>query len=380
MPKLTIQNPIKRSQAPGAQKRKAQINTLGRSEKEMKKRTQQSPSTLMWLSRKLLTTILPALFFGIGLGIIFGYWLDVGDNFPIANVAIEEFVQIDPEPSPLVSVIVAPTLSPQRTVPKETSETGVRIRLDSAPAFNTTKKEQWLANAVNSPIIVGKPVIAIVIDDVGVDLKRARRSVALKGPLTIAIMTYASNVTALARTARLNGHELIVHVPMEPVDLSANAGPNVLMTSHDSDELMRRLDWALTRFVGYVGINNHMGSRFTAWKPGMQLVLAEINKRGLLYLDSRTSSESTAGLVARKLNLPFASRDVFLDNDPTPDAVWRQIIELEDIANRHGYAVGIGHPHDATIAVLSEWLQDAEKRGFVLVPISAIVQRRMAKS
>ena len=123
-----------------------------------------------------------------------------------------------------------------------------------------------------------------------------------------------------------------------------------------------------------------MGSRFTAWEPGMQLVLAEINKRGLLYLDSRTSSESTAGLVARKLSLPFASRDVFLDNDPTPDAVWRQISELEKIANRHGYAVGIGHPHDATIAVLSEWLQDAEKRGFVLVPISAIVQRRMTKS
>ena len=79
-------------------------------------------------------------------------------------------------------------------------------------------------------------------------------------------------------------------------------------------------------------------------------------------------------------SLPFASRDVFLDNDPTPDAVRRQIVELEEIAKRLGYAVGIGHPHDATIEVLSEWLQHAEERGFILVPISAIVQRRLAKS
>ena len=370
---------------------------MGASAKGAKGRNQGQSSAVIWLSGKVVTTILPALIFGIGLGIVIGYWLDPEDKLPIANVAIENSAQTRtvprPEPIRQVPAVVAPEPAPQKTIPTETTETVVRVQPNrvpvaelrpipeqSAPTPNITKKKQWLANAVNSPVAEGKPAIALVIDDVGVDLKRARRAVALKGPLTIAIMTYANDITALASTARSNGHELIVHVPMEPVDLSSNAGPNVLLTSLNSGELTRRLVWALARFDGYVGISNHMGSRFTAWEPGMQLVLAEVKKRGLLYLDSRTTSDSTAGQVARKLSLPFASRDVFLDNDPTPDAVRRQIVELEEIAKRLGYAVGIGHPHDATIEVLSEWLQHAEERGFILVPISAIVQRRLAKS
>ena len=407
MSKLATRKPIKRSKPPGAPKRKARGKTPGTSAKGATGRSRHPSSVLMWLSGKVLTTILPALFFGIGLGIVIGYWLDPEDKLPISNVAIENSVQTRsvprPESIPSGPVLVAPEQAPQKiiptntapmeTVPTETVQTVVRIQLNdeqvvalptvserSAPAPTITKKKQWLANAVISAVDKKKPAIALVIDDVGVDLKRARRAVALKGPLTIAIMTYANDITALASTAHLNGHELMVHVPMEPVDLSSNAGPNVLLTSHESGELMRRLEWALTRFDGYVGINNHMGSRFTAWEPGMRLVLAELNKRGLLYLDSPTSSESKAGQVARKLSLPFASRDVFLDNDPTPDAVRQQIVELEEIAKRYGYAVGIGHPHDATIEVLSEWLLHAEERGFVLVPISAIVQRRLAKS
>ena len=394
MSKLATRRPIKRSKPPGALKRKARGKKLGAS---AKRATGRPSSALMRLSGKVVTTILPALIFGIGLGIVIGYWLDSEDKFPTANIAMEDSVQTRPAPRPEpirpVPVLVAPEPAPQMTIPTETAEIAVNIRPDSvpvpelqpipersAPAPNITKKKQWLANAVISPVAEGKPAIALVIDDVGVDLKRARRAVALKGPLTIAIMTYANDITALASTARLNGHELIVHVPMEPVDLSSNAGPNVLLTSLNSGELTRRLVWALARFDGYVGISNHMGSRFTAWEPGMQLVLAEVKKRGLLYLDSRTTSDSIAGQVARKLSLPFASRDVFLDNDPTPDAVRRQIVELEEIAKRHGYAVGIGHPHDATIEVLSEWLQHAEERGFVIVPISAVVQRRLAKS
>lgn len=397
MSKLATRRPIKRSKPPRALKRKARGKTLGTSTNGAKGRNQRPSSSLMWLSGKVVTTILPALIFGIGLGIVIGYWLDPEDTLPVANVAIETPVQTRPVPRPMpirqVPVLVSPEQASQKIIPTETAKISSSIQPDDVPAAelqaipeqpvpapNMTKKKLWLANAVVSPIVEGKPAIALVIDDVGVDLKRARRAVALKGPLTMAIMTYANDVTALAATARLNGHELIVHVPMEPDDLSSNAGPNALLTSLDSDELMRRLTWALTRFDGYVGINNHMGSRFSAWEPGMLLVLAEVNKRGLLYLDSRTTPESTARRLAEKLSLPFASRDVFLDNDPTPDAVRRQIVELEKIAKKHGYAVGIGHPHDATIEVLSEWLRHIEERGFVLVPISAIVQRRLAKS
>ncbi len=253
--------------------------------------------------------------------------------------------------------------------------------VEEAPkAAPEEKQQQWLANAVAAPAADGRPAIALVIDDVGVDVKRSRRAVALEAPLTIAFLTYANDVAALATTARRNGHELIVHVPMEPIDLGSNTGPNALLATLDDGELMRRLRWALTRFDGYVGISNHMGSRFTAWEPGMRRVLGEIHKRGLLYLDSRTTPDSASTPLARALGLPYATRDVFLDNDPTADAVRRQLDELERIAKRRGYAIGIGHPREATIEVLSVWLREVKERGFVLVPISAIVQRQLAKS
>jgi polysaccharide deacetylase 2 family uncharacterized protein YibQ len=402
MLKLATRRPTKRSRPPGDPKRKARRKTPSGGAKSVAGRRQRQHSILVWLSGKVVTTILLALVVGVGLGIVLGHWLDPDDPSPVANVALEISIQtpLVPRSTPKrhIPVRAAPEPAPQTTAPAETTESAANIPTTVIPeasvpvadpkAIETrsiaspeiTTKKQWLANAVMAPSSNGKPIIALVIDDVGVDLKRSRRAVALKAPLTIAIMTYANDLAALASTARLNGHELIVHVPMEPVDLSADAGPNVLLTSLETSELMRRLVWALTRFDGYVGISNHMGSRFTAWEPGMQTVLAEVQKRGLLYLDSRTTSDSAAGQVAHALGLPYAARDVFLDNDPTPDAVRRQIAELEQVARRHGYAVGIGHPRDATIEVLGEWLQHAEERGFVLVPISAIVRRRLEKN
>ena len=352
----------------------------------------------MWANGKFVTTILPAMICGIGLGIVIGYWLDPGDQNPAAKANLETTQQVRSSavrPAPAPTVLVRDIRNPPEQPPSTPSKAPAPVeeRPQSSPSevvsepvagpsktAATVKPQQWLANAVAAPLGDDRPTIALVIDDVGVDLKRSRRAVALEAPLTIAIMTYANDVVALAKTARQNGHELIVHVPMEPVDAGSDTGPNALLTSLDDDELMRRLRWALSRFDGYVGISNHMGSRFTAWKPGMQLVLTELHKRGLLYLDSRTTAESASTPLARSLGLPYATRDVFLDNDPTPAAVRRQLEELEQVAKRRGHAIGIGHPYDATIEVLETWQKEVKERGFVLVPISAIVRRRLAKS
>jgi polysaccharide deacetylase 2 family uncharacterized protein YibQ len=120
-----------------------------------------------------------------------------------------------------------------------------------------------------------------------------------------------------------------------------------------------------------------MGSRFTASEPDMRLVLAELKRRGLLFLDSRTIAGSVGAAVATQLGVPFAERDVFLDNVQSADAVEAKLAELERIARAHGHAIAIGHPHDATIAALAAWLPTLRARGFALVPLSTIVKRRM---
>ncbi len=236
----------------------------------------------------------------------------------------------------------------------------------------------WLRNATAPKANQGQPMIAVVIDDIGPNLRNARRSVTLPAPLTLAFLPYANHLEDLTTKAGQAGHELMVHMPMEPKESSQNPGENALLTELGPEELKRRIQWNLERFSGYVGVNNHMGSKFTGSGPGMRLVMSELSKRGLLFLDSRTNAQSQAEQAAALFRVPFAQRDIFIDNDhKNPDAIRAQLAKLEEQARSRGYAIGIGHPHDKTLEVLAEWLPEVRKRGFALVPISEIVKQRL---
>jgi hypothetical protein len=165
---------------------------------------------------------------------------------------------------------------------------------------------------------------------------------------------------------------------MQPESQSMHEGPNGLRLDLDAVELKRRLAWNLDRFSGFVGASNHMGSQFTADTTAMQIVLAEISARGLLWLDSRTTAASVGESVAAALNLPAVSRDVFLDNRLDAAAIEERLIETERIARAKGSAIAIGHPHPATLAALKAWQAEVSGRGFQLVPLSALVARRRA--
>jgi len=236
-------------------------------------------------------------------------------------------------------------------------------------------RPQWLANAVEPQRPPGdRPMIAIVIDDAGVAQARTARAIELPAPLTIAFIPYSQNLQEQTRQARKNGHELLLHMPMEPDSNAVDPGPNALLTTLDSDEIMRRFDWALARFDGYVGVNNHMGSKFMARPDLVAPLLQEINTRGLMFLDSRTDKSTVGAELALKMQVPHASRQVFLDNDLDAEEIATQLERLERMALRHGHAIAIGHPHDVTVDVLARWIPEARARGFDLVPVSAIVK------
>src|SRR5262249_59668409 len=128
--------------------------------------------------------------------------------------------------------------------------------------------------------------------------------IGVPGPLTLAFMTYASDAAEQAQEGRRHGHELLVHVPMQPDADGLDAGFNVLRTDLPPAELARRIDWALSRFDGYVGINNHMGSRFTAYDGGMTALFAELHRRGLLFLDSRPTTPTLGHALPAPSDLP----------------------------------------------------------------------------
>ena len=220
-------------------------------------------------------------------------------------------------------------------------------------------------------------MVAVIIDDMGLDRRRSAQIVALPGPLTISFITYADHLPEQAAAARRQGHELMMHMPMQPLSASKDPGPDALSDQLPPDELRRRVVADLGRFEGYVGVNNHMGSRFTADGPGMRIVMEELQKRGLLFVDSMTTGKSTGQAMARAVGVPSAGRDVFLDDRDDQAAIAAQLARLEAQARKSGSAIAIGHPRDKTIAALAAWLPGLAEKGFTLVPVTAVVKGRM---
>jgi uncharacterized protein len=272
-------------------------------------------------------------------------------------------------------VVAPPEKSSQPSTPIEETALRPPPRVPSPVATQPA----WLRYAVPAPPTGNRPLVAIVLDDLGLDRARTAEAIRLRGPLTMSFMTYASDLAEQTAAARRAGHELFLHVPMEAVDRHADPGPHALFTTLAREQILERLRWGLGRFDGFVGINNHMGSKFTADAQGMAPVMEELRVRGLVFLDSRTSPASAGIRLAIAYGVPHAARDVFLDDDQTPSAIAKQLASVEQTARQHGSAIAIGHPHDQTIAALKVWLPKLAEKGLALVPVSAVVQYRLAE-
>ena len=262
-------------------------------------------------------------------------------------------------------------------LPKPVEEAARRPPPPLPPAG--TSRPAWLRYAVPAPPTGDRPLVAVVLDDLGLDRARTAEAIGLRGPLTLSFMTYASDLGEQTEAAHRAGHELFLHVPMEAVDRHADPGLHGLLTSQSRDEILDRLRWGLGRFDGFVGINNHMGSKFTSDARSMAPVVEELRTRGLVFLDSRTSPASSGIRQAIAYGVPHVARDVFLDDEQTPSAIAKQLAQVERVARQHGSAIAIGHPHDATLAALRAWLPQLGGNGLGLVPVSAVVRRRMAE-
>ncbi len=306
---------------------------------------------------------------GMGVGMVIGIVLAGRSGSPPNPAA---------DPPRSVAAIAKPAPPPAPSVappPSAPALPALPAPAGPPPAAAGLAKPAWKQYALAVPETDGRPMVAIVIDDMGIDKAESARVIGLPGPLTIAFMAYATELERQARAARAAGHEIWLHVPMEPLDGELDSGPNTLKTELSPAENRRRLEWDLSRLQGFVGINNHMGSRFSGWEPGMRLVLEELKGRALAFLDSRTTAATVGGRIAAELGVPHIDRDVFIDNDETVAAVLAQLDRAERIAEKRGYALAIGHPHATTIAALAHWLPGLKAKGLVLVPASALLRR-----
>lgn len=299
------------------------------------------------------------------------------------RLAAPQIVEPDAKPAPARTLGEEATIASSRPAAKPaappTSTTQVAA-IAPPPVASAGGSATWLKNAIAFSVPRGRPMIAVVLDDVGVARSHAELAIDMPAVITLSFMTYADGVADMAERARAKGHELMLHVPMEPLDGDVDAGPHALTVDLPAGELLKRLGWGLDRFPGYVGINNHMGSRFTQDERGMRVVLAELKRRGLLFLDSRTIGTTIGDKLAARMGVAHVMRDVFLDDEMDQAAVMKQLAYAERVAASKGHAIAIGHPHPATIAALRAWMPKAEARGFVLVPLSAVAKLRLGAS
>jgi polysaccharide deacetylase 2 family uncharacterized protein YibQ len=216
-----------------------------------------------------------------------------------------------------------------------------------------------------------RPVIALVIDDAGVDPALTRRAMALGIPLTLSFLPYAETTPELARSAGQAGFDVFLHMPMEPVGLE-DPGPGALTRYLSPAETAARMEWALSRVPGAIGFNNHMGSALTADATAMRAALAPVAGSELIFLDSLTTGRSRAAAVAQGLGLTTLRRDVFIDHDPSRIA--ESLDALAAQARRDGRAIAIGHPRTVTLSELEAWLADPANQDVRFVTIRTYLE------
>lgn len=221
-----------------------------------------------------------------------------------------------------------------------------------------------------------RPRIAILIGDLGFSVSASNAAIERLPPgVTLAFAPYAEDLQNWIGKARLHGHEVMLQLPMEPLDYPTNdPGPRALLTSLGAGDNLRRLEWLLGRFSGYVGVTNYMGSKFTTSAADMRPILEALRDRGLLFVDSRSSQRSVAWSVARELRMAHAANNRFIDNEASRLSIDARLEELERIAREHGSAIGIGYPYPVTIERVAAWAGQLERKGLLLAPVSAVVQ------
>jgi polysaccharide deacetylase 2 family uncharacterized protein YibQ len=216
-----------------------------------------------------------------------------------------------------------------------------------------------------------KAYLSLIIDDLGQNLSQDRRVLALPGPVTAAIMPDTPHATESAREAHRAGKIVILHMPMAPA-----TGPFAWHPDLPLEELEKRLNAAFKRVPYTAGINNHMGSRMTAQRPAMAWLMADLQRRHKLFVDSRTSAQTVAAAEAQKVGLASVSRDVFLDDEPTEAAIFTQLQTAIRLAREQGSAVMIGHPYPQTLAVLERELPKLKAQGIELIDIKQMISVR----
>jgi len=214
----------------------------------------------------------------------------------------------------------------------------------------------------------GRPKIALVIGGLGLNPDETRRAIdALPPEVTLSFSPYAENLQAQIDRARAAGHEVMVELPMEPLDYPDNdPGPYTLLSSAQPGEIQSKLDWLMSRATGYFAVTNAFGSRFLGQDKAMAPVIQTLRQRGVAFIDDGQAAARGGGLHR-------ASMGPRIDADLDSAAIDNQLLALEAQALQSGAALGSGSAYPLTVDEVQKWAVAVRDRGYALAPASALM-------
>jgi polysaccharide deacetylase 2 family uncharacterized protein YibQ len=219
-----------------------------------------------------------------------------------------------------------------------------------------------------------RPKVAIVVTTLGISENATKSAVEmLPGSFTFSFAPFATNLAAWIDRSRAAGHEVLIDLPMEPLDFpQSDPGPHTLLTSVPIDQNLRQLGWVLSRATGYIGVSTYMGSNLTSKPRVLSPILAEIKSRGLMLVDTREAPVDVAKNIAKEIDLAIASSNMRIDDELSVKHIDGQLARLEARARKDGAAMGVARPYPITLTRLKEWSDTLSKRGIALAPVSAL--------
>ncbi len=233
---------------------------------------------------------------------------------------------------------------------------------DHTPAIKTHPKDK-------------RPRIVIVIDDMGASPMRTKDINELQAPLTASFLTFAPNLKKQIKDSQSAGHEIMLHVPMQPQS-KIYVSDDVLTVDMDEEKISEQFQTMLKKAPNIKGINNHMGSKFTEYADKLNPVMKILAQHNMFFLDSKTTPHSQVKSVAEKYKVPYLSRHVFLDNNNDFNYITGQLQHTEKLARKNGYAIAIGHPKSQTYFALKAWLPTLKEKGIRLVHLTELLPNK----
>ena len=246
------------------------------------------------------------------------------------------------------------------------------------PITGKDGRKPWRVYSRPFNVLEKRPRIAIIVTGLGISYDATESAVEqLPGEVTFAFAPFANKLDEWIDAARGAGHEVLLDLPMEPKDFPRNdPGPFGLLTNLQPAQNHRRFEWVLSRITGYVGVTNFGGERFSSNQTAMRPILEDLQRRGLMFIDSMESALSAGPVIAKAIKLPFAQNNRTIDLVANRAAIAKQLDEVVLIAKIQGVAVLMARPYPVTIRVLKRWIPKLSGMGLVLAPVSAVANRQ----